>query len=275
MPSSEDSQPLSDNTTSGSTRLQLSMGMRASIVEGMFALMLAAFTCGSVMTGLALSLGATAVQIGLISGIPPLANLLQVVSPLWIERLKSRRKYVAITAGLNRLLICLSVLTIFLPPSIRVYVFLSLLTLSFICASISSVAWGTWMSEMVPEDIRGRYFAKRNAIINLTYAIMAPLAGKLLDAFPQSTGVGFDDIQGSVGFLVLYALGLICALSNTATFLWQHEPTYHPTRQNPRKLLNTYMLAFRNRPFILTRYVLRRMDLFPHHRRPLLYRLYD
>ena len=243
-------QPPRPKPEEGSTRLQLLSGMRVSIIEGMLALALTAFTTGSVMTGFALSLGATSIQIGIISGILPLANLLQIISPLWVERLKSRKTYVALTSGFHRLLLCLSVLTIFLPPQIRVYAFLGLLTISFISAAMSTVAWGTWMSDMVPEDIRGRYFAKRNAYIYLTIIVLAPVAGKILDLYPHSTGWGLDNVKGSTGFLIIFALGLVCAICNTVSLFFQYEPPFHPTRQNPEKLFRTYILAFRNSPFI-------------------------
>lgn len=221
------------------TRLQLLQGMRVSIVEGTLALALATLTTGSVLTGLALFLGATSIQIGVISGIPALGNFIQIISPIWVERLKSRRLYVALAAGIHRTLLSLSVLTIFLPVGIRVNAFLIILTISFISASLSTVAWGTWMSDMVPEGIRGRYFAKRNAIINFTFIIIAPFAGHILDKFP-----------GSTGFLILYAIGLLCAISNSSAFFWQYEPPYKPEKQKTSNLWRTYLLAFKNRQFI-------------------------
>ncbi len=223
------------------TRTQLLSGMRMSIWEGNFALIWASLTTGSVMTGLALLLGATPVQISLLSGIPTLANLFQIVVPLWAERLPSRKLYIAITAGTHRVLLCLSVLTIFLPPEIRTYAFLGTLTASFICASISATPWQTWMSDMVPEDIRGRYFARRNAIINITYMVAAPIGGKVLDLFP-----------GPNGFLILYGFGLIFTFFNITALSLQYEPPYQSTQQKPQKLIKTYRLAFRNQKFFLT-----------------------
>jgi MFS family permease len=223
------------------TRAQLLSGMRMSIIEGTFALILSALTSGSVMTGLALMLGATPVQISLLSGLPTLANLFQIIVPLWAERLPSRKLYTTLAAGMNRGLLCLSVLTIFLPPHIRIYAFLGALGASYIFASISTTPWQTWMSDLVPEDIRGRFFARRNAIINVTYMLVAPIAGKVLDLFP-----------GSQGFLILYGVGLIIMFCNVGAMALQYEPPYHPTKQSPRKLLRTYRLAFRNRQFALT-----------------------
>ena len=128
--------------------------------------------------------------------------------------------------------------SIFLPPGIRVNAFLILLTISFIFASLSSIAWGTWMSDLVPEDIRGRYFARRNSLANLTFIIIAPIAGHVLDKF-----------VGQNGFIILYTVGLVCALSDAGAFFWQYEPPYHPKKQKASRLLRSYIIAFRNRQF--------------------------
>jgi len=228
-------------TTSDSAppRILLIKGMRWSIIEGVFALLLSAFTQGSVLTGMALLVGAKESQLGIIFGIPQLANVLQIATPLWVERLKSRRTYVAFFAGTHRILFCLTALTIFLPESIRVQTYLSLLGFCFIAASMSSIPWQTWMGDLVPEEIRGRFFARRNAIINLTYIVVAPFAGKILDLFP-----------GQTGFLILYGFGLAFAIVNTGCFIKQYEPPFHPKPQKTKKLLRTYLLAVRNYPFV-------------------------
>ena len=42
--------------------------------------------------------------------------------------------------------------------------FLSLIFLSYAFASVSYVSWLSWMSDLVPDEIRGRFFGTRNMV---------------------------------------------------------------------------------------------------------------
>jgi Na+/melibiose symporter-like transporter len=66
-------------------------------------------------------------------------------------------------------------------PSVKLCIILSLLFLSYTFISISYVSWPSWMSELVPEGIRGRFFGTRNMLCGLMGMIAMVVFGKLLD----------------------------------------------------------------------------------------------
>jgi HEAT repeat protein/MFS family permease len=222
-----------------STRLQYLRGMRASTVEGTLATIFGNLTGGALLTGLALHVGATKPQIGILFSMPALANLVQPLASLWVERLKSRKTYVAVLAGLARVLLSLSVLTLFIPKHFQVpYLFLIMLV-SSISGACTGPAWSTWMSDMVPEDIRGKYFANRNVIMNIVGMFIGLIAGKTLDL-----------LHGNTGFLILYSTGLVFAILNALSFIWQYEPPHNVDVAHRPKLRVTYLLPLRNRQFM-------------------------
>jgi Na+/melibiose symporter-like transporter len=70
------------------------------------------------------------------------------------------------------------------PPSgasLKLWIILSLLFLSYTFVSISYVSWLSWMSELVPEGIRGRFFGTRNMLCGAAGMIVLVVFGKLLD----------------------------------------------------------------------------------------------
>jgi MFS family permease len=52
---------------------------------------------------------------------------------------------------------------------------------SHIFASLSGVAWLSWMSSLVPEEIRGRYFGLRNSVLGIITISLTILGGYFLD----------------------------------------------------------------------------------------------
>ncbi|MCX7919990.1 MAG: MFS transporter [bacterium] len=222
-----------------STRLQYLRGMRASTVEGTLATIFGNLTSGAILTGLALHVGATKPQIGILFSIPALANLFQPIASLWVERLQSRKIYVAILAGIARVVLSLSVLTLFLPKQFQVPYLFFIMLVSSISSACAGPAWNSWMSEMVPEDIRGKYFANRNVIMNMVGMVIGLIAGKTLDI-----------LQGNTGFLILYGTGLVVAIFNAISFIWQYEPPHRIDTSHRLNLRIFYLLPLRNIQFM-------------------------
>ncbi|MFB3897465.1 MAG: MFS transporter [bacterium] len=236
---SSSAESASPSTTPSSTRLQYLRGMRASIAEGTLATIFGNLTSGAILTGLALHVGATKPQIGILFSIPALANLIQPLASIIVERLPRRKTYTAILAGFGRVMLSLSVLTLFLPKSLQVPYLFAIMLISSIASSFTGPAWNSWMSDMVPEDIRGKYFANRNVIMNIVGMIFGLIVGKTLDV-----------LQGNTGFLILYSAGLLFAIFNAISFIWQYEPPHMVDTIHRPKLRVTYLLPLRNTQFM-------------------------
>ncbi|MDI6784301.1 MAG: MFS transporter [bacterium] len=222
-----------------STRLQYLRGMRVSTVEGTLATIFGNLTGGALLTGLALHIGATKPQIGILFSIPALANVVQPLASIWVERLHSRKAYVAILAGIARVLMSLAVLTLFLPKQFQIPYLFAIMLISSITASCTGPAWSTWMSDMVPEDIRGKYFANRNVIMNIIGMVIGLVVGQTMDI-----------LQGNTGFLILYSAGLVFAIFNAISFIWQYEPPHRVEKLHKTKLRIIFLLPLRNIQFM-------------------------
>jgi MFS family permease len=80
-------------------------------------------------------------------------------------------------------------------------------------------AWVSWMSDLVPKRVRGRYFGRRTALCTLGGALASAAAGALLDvARPQQwTGVALALLQ---------IVGAVSGLVTTWLMLRQHAPRF-------------------------------------------------
>jgi len=152
-------------------------------------------------TPFALALGANDAQVGILNSIPNLfITLSQIFAGKYIE--KRGGKKVAVSLSLAQRLSWL--LIAFIPLFIfqgSLFLFIFLIVLIQVVLSFASTAWSAWMGNLVPENIRGSYFGKRNAIVSVFSFATALIAGWLLGL-----------INGLIGFSLVFFLAFIFGL---------------------------------------------------------------
>ncbi len=94
-----------------------------------------------------------------------------------------------------------------------------LLTYSFfiIVANIASPAWFSWIGDLVDQEYRGRWFAKRSLIIGFTSIIMAIIAAYFLQYFKL---IGLE----MWGFSILFFLAFLSRMISWKCLKKQYEP---------------------------------------------------
>lgn len=207
-------------------RMDVLLGLRMSVWEGAFSTVWAALTGGAFLTGFALYLHADNFAIGLLTAIPTFAGLVQVLSSYSGERRETRKPMAGISALIGRL-IWLPILL--LPIAMHhgaIYPFLVLFAVSYVLLNVSVPAWTSWMSDLVPADYRGRYFARRNMIAGIVGMVVSLPAAWFLDLTTKRHH------WENLGFGALFGIAVACALVAFAFILRQPEPPKTPP-ENP------------------------------------------
>jgi MFS-type transporter involved in bile tolerance (Atg22 family) len=163
----------------------LGTDLRNSIYDGMFANMFASLTGGVFLTGFALYIGMDEFMIGLVASMPSLVTIFQLPASYLIGK-KGRRKNISyVGAAIARLMWIPILIVAFLPLqslSIKLSVILGLIFFSYTFASISYVSWLSWMSDLVPDEMRGRFFGTRNMLCGAAGMLVMVSFGKFLDS---------------------------------------------------------------------------------------------
>lgn len=188
-------------------------GMVASTVEGCTFSIWSSALGGNFLTGMALHLGAGGFVLGILGALSSLATMMQLfVAPL-VAGLARRRDFLALFSGIQRVggaLAGLAALWL-LPRPAALYVFVTLQALAWIAMAPSTVVWNGYMSDLVPVEVRGRFFAQRNSWSALVSMLAVLLFGSILDRWP-----------GAPGFTALYVVALAAALANL--YWWLRHP---------------------------------------------------
>lgn len=191
------------------SEFQVARALRMSLYDGALATVMGSWAGGIFLVGYALHvLGATNVQTGVLAALPVAANVAQILGAMWIEAFNHRRPFSIATVTVGRL--CwIPILLLPLPlfsgwADQRVWLLMLLYGASCFCGSLSGVAWLEWMSDLIPEKIRGSYLAKRNVVCAAAGMVAVLAGGAFMDAWAGRHG---DAI--SLGYVWLFGVSIV------------------------------------------------------------------
>jgi MFS family permease len=147
---------------------------------------------GTPLTLYAKELGASQFQFGLLAALPFLASILSLPASLLIEATGQRKRIFLLGCYLQRFLwFVIAVAPLWIMnkggrahAQLAMTVFLWLMFVMYSGNAIGGPAWVTWMADLVPDRIRGKYFSRRRQFGMLTAVPAAWIVGWLLDTQP-------------------------------------------------------------------------------------------
>ncbi len=192
--------------------------LRSSVYEGMTAEVVGASSSGAALTAWALYLGASPVLIALLAALPYLSQLVQFPSA-WLTSRVGARKVALVATSISRQALWPLVPLPFLPvgQATKLVLLLIVAAVSALFSIVGNNGWTTWMGDLVPRRLRGRYFGRRTAICMLVGSFATLGAGLALDVATR---------HGREGW-ALASLGLVAVLAgalSTVLMARQHEP---------------------------------------------------
>jgi len=193
----------------------LRRGLRAIIQEAGYAQLLITLTGGVFLTGLALHLGASDFDIGLLVALPFLAQAAQLFSPMLTGFLGGDKRASVIGFAVGRLIWLPLIPLLLVARPWRLHALFAVVLISSITTMVATPSWISWMAELVPRRFRGRFFGYRNAIIAASL-LAATIAGSLFLDYARAAGFEL------LGFVLL--IGAAVALGLQATRVMNKLP---------------------------------------------------
>ncbi len=204
--------------------------LRNSIYDGVFANMFATLTGGVFLTGFALYLGMNEFMIGLLASMPFLVTVFQLPTSYVIMKYGKRKRIASGAAAIARLIWVPILITALLPilsTSTKALVILGLIFLSYTFISVSYVSWLSWISDLVPGDMRGRFFGTRNMLCGAAGMVVMVVSGKLLDVLSGQSVRGFP-----LGFGLTFTVAVIFGMLSLLFLNRISEPQLKPVEKS-------------------------------------------
>ena len=202
--------PSPETAPPGLSRLQVRRSLRLWTVEGCIATVQGSLTSGAFQTGFALFLGCSPFWIGALGGIPALAGLVQLFSSYLAQRYGDRKPLALwFSFAARAFWIPILLIPFVLPHTLWVGAFLLLTLLSALCANVSAPLWTAWITDLVPNDNRGRYFGRRSMFAGWVGMIVPILGGYFLDGATKS-----HSFSQPIAFAVIFASATLFAFGS-------------------------------------------------------------
>ena len=151
----------------------------------------------------AVKLGATNYQIALLSSAPAVVSLLAMIpGARFIDRYpRKKRVTMAFLMAHRTFFLGLACLPFFSPDR-RAAVLVALIALMNFPGAIGNISWQSFISGIIPPQLRPTAFAQRNRMMNLIGTLVVLLAGRMLDiiSFP----LGYQ-----IAFVIAFGLALL------------------------------------------------------------------
>lgn len=171
-------------------------------------------TGGAFLVGFAVALGCGPVLVGWLAAIPFLAQSAQILGAWITERFGQRKRSTLILIGAGRAIWLLLVPVAFLGPSRGARLLtLAVIALGSVLALAGAVPWMSWLGDLVPRQVRGRFIARRQQIIGGLTVAGSLGGGWLVDTLTSSAGIGmaFAALYGIAGLAALISEGILAA----------------------------------------------------------------
>lgn len=197
---------------------------------------------GTPLTGLSKDLGASDFMLGLLMALPVFGNLTQLLFSYVLERTCKRKSIFLFFGVLQRVLwLPVGLVPFFMPDApmlAKMWIIILLVTFAACNGSAVNVCYNSWLADLVPPTIRGRYFGLRNRIIVIAGVLANLLMSWLMDILP-----------GLTCYAVVFAIGSVFGVMDILSYIWVYDPPMKKVEQK-QGMLSMMGGAFKNKDFM-------------------------
>jgi MFS family permease len=219
--------------------------VKLSCAQAMLTSVYVASTGGMFIIGYALALGAGNAEIGMMSTVPMLMVVAQLVASALVERGTSRRSMTIVGSLLNvsgwAFVAALPFLMRHSSSHVKLVALIAAMGAITVFAHFSGNARGSWIGDLIPADMRGWFFGRTMRYAGIIGTVFALMEGTFLDHVRK---------MGISAFSWLFVFGMAFGLISTLLFMPQPDIRL-ALHEHGRSLAKLVRETFRNKPLML------------------------
>jgi len=197
--------------------IEYQISRRNFIFESAAAVGVFSLTTGAFLTGYLKNIGFSDELTGLMGAIPVLTGIIQIFSFRVFEPLEKRKPLIAVLSLIFRALLGFM---FFIPLLIQspIYKIALVIIIYFIAYSTSAFIGpptSEWIVDVTPMDMRGSYFAKRDAYALGFLTVLTLIFGKILDVYKNTNNSYGGFIVVGIAVIIMAAVDFYYLLSIT------------------------------------------------------------
>ncbi|MBX9788896.1 MAG: hypothetical protein K2Y37_08255 [Pirellulales bacterium] len=179
-------------------------------------------TTGTLVNYLAMDLGARGLGLSLVLASPQIVSVLRVAAPRIIRWTGTAKRACLLLSLVSYTLIWglpATGLPNFLPRGQALWLLIGLLAAHQLFESLASAALWSWLAELVPPEVRGRYFGRRQALQLVVLVPTLLASGWFVDNWRHRPEAATHD-QLLLGYAIPNAVGACFLLASLAPLVW-------------------------------------------------------
>jgi len=212
---------------------EVQRGLKLVIGDGLAAEAMTTLTGGAFLVAMALLLGASNFQIGLLASMPTFTHASQLISIWLVRRYNNRRAVAVLCSLLARLpLLITGCIALFLPGSASIELIIFFLVFYYFFGSVAGPSWNSWIKDLVPEKSMGAYFSRRssytqalNVVLSLSVALLVDYIKRYYPQYELRT------------YATMFIAGGVIGITGGIILSMAPEPQSYLARENIFKLL--------------------------------------
>lgn len=182
--------------------------LRLVLLDSLTTETMGTLTSGVFLAGFAVALDASNFLIGVLAAIPFLVQFLQFPAVLLVEHVRRRRMMSVVSSLFARIFILAIAAAPLLPHDTAIIAVALLIAINQGFGAFGGCAWNSWMRDVVPERIYGRFYGRRNFATTTLSMVLSLSAGMLISAW-KTRYPGHDAYAYSALFVVGGLIGMI------------------------------------------------------------------
>lgn len=207
---------------------QVTNGLNLVIKEGMASEAMTALTGGTFLVAMALLLGASNFQIGLLASLPTLTNIFQLLAIRLLQKYNNRRAITVICNGFARFpLLIIGILPLIFTTGTSIEVLIFLLFFHYCLGSVAGASWNSWMKDLVPDKKLGAYFSHRIKVTQTLNVFLSLLLALILDYVKK-----VNPAMELTTYAYMFLGGGLLGLAGTYLLARTPEPSSHLPKEN-------------------------------------------
>jgi MFS family permease len=196
------------------TEKEIAFGEKSILKDSLAGEAMVNLSGGAFITAMAIHLGASNFQIGLLASLPILTNIFQLLSIWLVKRYNNRRAVAVISSFLGRFpMLFAGILPFMFSTAMGLKLLLAILFIHYFFGSIAGASWNAWVKDLIPEKRLGGFFSNRTKLVTILSALLGLAISFSIDYvkghFPAQltyTYYGIFITGGLVGLLGVYWL---------------------------------------------------------------------
>jgi MFS family permease len=227
----------------------ITTGLRWLTLDGMVSQGFNSITTSGILAAYALALGANVSQIGVMAAIPFLMQTFQIFTILLVEKIRRRKAIAVISFFVAQLVwvpVALIPLLILTPSTKAVYLLLGLLIVNGLFRSVNTPTWNSWIRDLVPQQILGRFFSRRMAFAGVVGAVFSLGAAFFVDHWSSVASVDYRIL--SYTFVLLFGTTFL-GLASPVFMSLMPEPMMQPVGKHVMSLKQRLTAPLKDKNF--------------------------